>query len=58
MSPKPRLIIVAGPNGSGKTTITEHDLPKWIARFSDGEAVKQYATDLSEWTQDFFEQET
>ncbi|MEO7327629.1 MAG: hypothetical protein ABI193_03555 [Minicystis sp.] len=57
---RPRLLIVAGPNGSGKTTVTEQGLahtwfhgydnsvdgrdPALLLRASEGRIVKAYAT--------------
>jgi predicted ABC-type ATPase len=50
MSPKPRLIIVAGPNGSGKTTITEQGLAhEWFegCRYINPDVIAQQ--DFAGW---------
>lgn len=60
---RPVLIIIAGPNGSGKTTITSQILhhewlensvyinPDQVAqeRFADGAIIKRYTDDIPQW---------
>ena len=41
---KPTLCVVAGPNGSGKTTTTTQ-----LLRMTDGHPYKQYTDDIPEW---------
>jgi ABC-type molybdenum transport system ATPase subunit/photorepair protein PhrA len=55
--------VVAGPNGSGKTTTTElllanewganslYIMPQLLYRTVDGTLAKQYVTDIPEWAQ-------
>ena len=42
---RPTLCVVAGPNGSGKTTTTT----QLLCRTFEGKIVKQYADILPEW---------
>ena len=42
---KPELIIIAGPNGSGKTSVTKR------FRLTNGVMGKMYVTDMPEWAQ-------
>lgn len=55
----PLLIVIAGPNGSGKTTITSEVLAsEWLEdvkaqplfRLRDGDLGKQYVESVPEWT--------
>ena len=41
---KPTLCVVAGPNGSGKTTTTVQ-----LYRTIDGQLFKQYVDDIPKW---------
>ncbi len=54
----PLLIVIAGPNGSGKTTITSEVLAsEWLEdvkaqplfRLRDGDLGKQYVESVPEW---------
>lgn len=45
---KPTLCVVAGPNGSGKTTTTVQ-LPRLLYRTTEGKLFKQYVEDIPEW---------
>ncbi len=42
---KPTLCVVAGPNGSRKTTTT-FQLPRLLYRTTDGKPFKQYTDDI------------
>lgn len=50
---KPVLIVIAGPNGSGKTTITSRVLQhEWLEDsiyINPDNIAKQYTTDIPEW---------
>jgi len=46
---RPTLCVVAGPNGSGKTTTTI--LPRLLYRTVDGELFKRYTEDIPNWAQ-------
>ena len=53
---RPTLCVVAGPNGSGKTTTTtiydnsvDNQLPRLLFRMTDGQLFKQYTDDIPEW---------
>lgn len=50
---KPILIIIAGPNGSGKTSITSkiihHDEARLLFRLTDGKLKKQYVEVIPDW---------
>ena len=64
---RPELIIIAGPNGSGKTSVTQKFLhhewaegtiyinPDEVAkiqfRLTNGELAKMYVDDVPEWAQ-------
>ena len=44
---KPVLIVIAGPNGSGK-----------VLRFSDGKIAKRYTEELPEWAKQIIQEQT
>lgn len=44
---KPVLIVIAGPNGSGKTPETSK--ARLLFRLSDGELAKRYVDELPNW---------
>lgn len=51
---KPVFFVVAGPNGSGKTSTIydnsiEDHLPRLLYRTVDGKVFKQYIDDVPEW---------
>ena len=60
---KPTLCVVAGPNGSGKTTTTisfvdrayiydnsvDNQLPRLLYRTTEGQLFKKYTDDIPEW---------
>ena len=68
---KPVLIIVAGPNGSGKTTVTskilrhqwledsvysvENGEAQLLIRYADGCVAKRYCASLPEWAKQITE---
>lgn len=49
---RPVLIVIAGPNGSDKTTITSrilhHEWMELLFRMSEGEVIKQYTSEILE----------
>ncbi len=45
---KPTLCVVAGPNGSGKTTTTVQ-LPRLLYRTTEGQLFKQYVDNIPDW---------
>lgn len=45
---RPLLIVIAGPNGSGKTSVTKRLLQ---FRLVNGVMGKMYVTDVPEWAQ-------
>ena len=47
MKRRPKLLIIAGPNGTGKTTVTS-------LRANEGKLVKQYAP-MHEWAKLIYE---
>lgn len=49
---KPTLCVVAGPNGSGKTSTTIQLLSN---EWSEGKVFKQYTDDIPEWAKQIVE---
>ena len=47
---KPKLVIIAGPNGSGKTSVTDkfYAEPKLLFRATDGQVEKTYK-EINPW---------
>ena len=48
---KPILCVVAGPNGSGKTTTTVQLLNNEWTATTEGQLFKKYTDDIPEWAE-------
>lgn len=52
---RPVLIVIAGPNGSGKTSTTRLVIKHELFRTIDGKFAKQYIDTLPAWTRDILD---